>query len=541
MIKYESLMAELEARITSLYNDKSSFEKIKKVLDKWNDVKFDQINKVDEKTVYMITYGDGIVEKDVKTLKTLHKFCNEYLKGVISDIHLLPMFEYTSDDGFSVVDYRMVDKNLGDFDDIEALTKDYRLMFDFVANHVSKSSHYFKEYLKDNPEYKDFFVEFEEDFDYSQITRPRTSPLFHEYENNHKVLTTFSEDQVDVNVKNPAVLAELIDVLLFYAFKGASSIRLDAIGFLWKKSKTTSIHLPETHEIVKLWRLIMDYYKPNTQLITETNVPHIENISYFGNEDEANMVYQFALPPLTLHTFVNEDSTILKEWANSINLNSDKTTYFNFLSSHDGIGLRPTEGILSDEQRAVLVNRVIKNGGKVSYKSNVDGSKSVYEMNINYHDAIVNNEFNEETQIKQIIAANAILFTIIGVPTIYYHSLLGSRNDYEGLENSQINRRINREKLDYQNLKDNLSGDTRRNKIFTGIKNLISEKQKYTALNPYAEQKVLETSKYVFGIERYNKETNQKIQVFVNISNQPQIVDNYDVKLEAFEYKIIEL
>lgn len=538
MLNYNQLLNELEKRVMALYNDSEAFEQLKVVLDKWNKESFDIISPIDEKTVYMITYGDSIYEKDINTLETLNKFMDNYLKGIISDIHLLPMFEYTSDDGFSVVDFRKVDPKLGDFNDIDKLKNNYKLMFDFVANHVSKSSDYFKGYIANNPKYKDFFIEFCEDEDYSNYTRPRTSPLFHEYDNGHKVLTTFSEDQVDVNIKNFAVFAELTDVLLYYANKGATSIRLDAIGFLWKESGTTSIHLSQTHEIVKLWRMIVDYFKPNTQIITETNVPHKENISYFGAEDEANMVYQFALPPLVFHSFVNENAKKLSNWAKTINLDSNKITYFNFLSSHDGIGLRPTEGILTDDERQTLANRVKENGGRISYKSNPDGSQSIYELNINYHDALVNKEYDEEIQIKQIMAANAILFTVVGVPAIYYNTLLGSRNDYAGLESSGINRRINREKFEYNHLVNELENDTRRQTILKGIQSLIAMRQQNTAFNPYAVQKVLDVHQCIFAIERHNIETNEKAEVFVNTSNEVINLEKQNLVLEPFEVVI---
>ena len=538
MLNYNQLLSELEKRVMALYNNSEAFEQLKVILDKWNKESFDVISPIDEKTVYMITYGDSIYEKDINTLETLNKFMDNYLKGIISDIHLLPMFEYTSDDGFSVVDFRKVDPKLGDFNDINKLKNNYKLMFDFVANHVSKSSDYFKGYIANNPKYKDFFVEFSEDEDYSNYTRPRTSPLFHEYDNGHKVLTTFSEDQVDVNIKNSAVFAELTDVLLYYANKGATSIRLDAIGFLWKESGTTSIHLPQTHEIVKLWRMIVDYFKPNTQIITETNVPHKENISYFGTEDEANMVYQFALPPLVFHSFVNGNAKKLSDWAKTINLDSNKITYFNFLSSHDGIGLRPTEGILTEDERQTLAKRVKENGGRVSYKSNPDGSQSIYELNINYHDALVNKEYDEETQIKQIMAANAILFTVVGVPAIYYNTLLGSRNDYAGLESSGINRRINREKFEYNHLVSELENDNRRQTIFKGIQSLIAMRQENTAFNPYSTQKVLDIHECVFAIERHNTKTNEKAQVFVNTSNEVINLEEQKLVLKPFEVVI---
>ncbi|OOO00273.1 MAG: alpha-amylase [Epulopiscium sp. Nele67-Bin004] len=528
----------LKAKIEYLYPN-CDYAKFEQLLSKWRLELFDTANKVDESTVYMITYGDSIYEENIPTATTLGKFADRYLSDTITDIHLLPMFEYTSDDGFSVVDYRKIDPKIGDWDDIIELSGKYRLMYDFVANHISKSSDMFQGFLDNDPKYKDFFIEFDEKFDYSQVIRPRTSPLFHEYRNNHKVLTTFSEDQIDLNFKNYEVFLETTDVLLSYAKAGATSIRLDAVGFMWKESGTSCMHLDKTHEIIKAWRLILDELKPNCQIITETNVPHLENISYFGNNDEANMVYQFALPPLVLYSFIAGDASCLTEWAKTIKPISDTATYFNFLSSHDGIGLRPTEGILDDSQRKMLLDRVEQNNGKVSYKQNIDGSKSVYELNINYHDALINNEYEWETQLNMIKAANAILLSVIGVPAIYYNTLLGSRNDYEGLEKSQINRRINREKFEYNDLCNELENDVRRNDIFRNLSEMIRERKTYKAFNPYATQEVLDFGKHIFAIVRHNEKENSKVMLLVNVSNDIQMAN--DIKLKPYEYKWILL
>ncbi|MGL6184480.1 MAG: sugar phosphorylase [Clostridium chrysemydis] len=516
--------------------------------------------EISQENVYLITYGDSIYEKGEKTLKTLKKFLNRNVKDTITDVHLLPMFEYTSDDGFSVVDYMKVDEKLGDFSDLKELSKDYRLMYDFVANHMSKESEWFKSFLNDEEGYKDFFIEEDASFDTSNVVRPRTSPLFHKYKGKNKtksVWTTFSEDQVDLNFKSFKVLYEMTNILIEYAKNGASSIRLDAIGFLIKESKTSCMHLKETHEIIKLWRDILDYLKENTQIITETNVPHKENISYFGeNDDEANMVYQFALPPLVLYTMTVNDSTKLSSWASTIDKVSDKSTYFNFLSSHDGIGLRPTEGILSNEEREVLIKKTLDNGGKVSYKNNTDGSKSVYELNINYNDALLNKntDTSEDMQVKKIVGAHSILLSFVGVPSFYYHSLLGSRNYYKGVEETGINRRINREKLELSFIEKELREDKRRKKIFKELLKFISIRKKESAFSPFAKSKVINISKDIFALERFNEKTNEKILYILNITPNKQTIKNLkgenivnnkeingEISLDAYEFIWIKI
>ncbi|MBV1610337.1 sugar phosphorylase [Listeria monocytogenes] len=463
------------------------------------------IDTISEKNVYLIAYGDSIFEKNKHPLQTLNEFLQEYAQDVITDVHLLPIFPSTSDDGFSVTDYKQIDEQLGDWDDVQKMSENFRVMLDFVANHMSKSSDWFKRFSDNEAPYNQFFIEKDSQFDYKNVTRPRTSPLFHKYENDKELWTTFSEDQLDLNVRNIDCLVALTDVLLFYASKQATSIRLDAIGFLWKTSGTTCMHLPETHEIISLWRLLIDELYSNLQIITETNVPHEENISYFGDgENEANMVYQFPLPPLVLHTFTCHDTTKLSKWAKSISQVSSTATYFNFLASHDGIGMRPATGILSDEEINSLVQKAVQNGGQVSYKDNADGTQSVYELNINYGEALQNpgEDTTEELVTKKIIAAHSILLTLQGVPAIYYHSLLGSKNDLVGYEESGINRRINREKLEKNQLVHELETDTYRQTIFTSLKKLVQIRRNHTAFSPFATQEILDLGPDVFAIKR---------------------------------------
>jgi sucrose phosphorylase len=448
-------------------------------------------------TTYLITYGDAIRRPGETPLHTLGEVLREQVGDVVSAVHLLPMFPWTSDDGFAVVDYRQVNPALGTWDDIAALAADYAVMFDFVANHVSSSSPWFVRWLAGDPAYDGFFLERDSAFDVSRVIRPRTTPLFHEYDRpdgtSVAVWTTFGPDQVDVNVATPGALLELTEVLLGYIERGASAVRLDAIGFLWKESGTTCLHLPQTHAIIKLWRAVIDYVAPETQLLTETNVPHVQNIAYFGNgQDEANLVYQFALPPLVLHAFLSGRTTELSAWASGIGTVSPTATWFNFLASHDGIGLRATEGLLSDDDRQALVDRTLAHGGKVSMAARPDGNQSVYELNINYLDALATpEELRSDSLVAQkALAAHSILLAFLGVPAIYYHSLFGSRSDLAGMARTDINRRINRQMLDADQLGVELQHDTRRHAVFAGISRLLEVRGQHAAFAPYGSQHV---------------------------------------------------
>ncbi len=516
----------LKKRLSFIYESETlADELIGKLVAKQGDNSTQQ-NKgfVDEKDVMLITYGDSIINKNEPTLKTLNNFLRDNVGDVISSVHILPMYPYTSDDGFSVVDYREIDKNLGTWQEISALSENYKLMFDAVINHASAKSMWFEKFLQCDDKYKNYFIVGDKDKDYSKVTRPRTHPLltpFETKEGTKYVWTTFSDDQVDLNFKDIDLTVEILDLLVFYAKNGAKYIRLDAIGFMWKEDGTTCMHLDKTHELVKVMRDVLDYYSPGTILISETNVPHKDNIKYFGNgHDEAQIVYQFPLPPLTLFSFITQDASKLTAWANSLEPLTCDTTYFNFLASHDGIGVRPTEGILSDDERQILVNNTMKNGGRVSFKTNEDGSKSPYELNISYQDALSAITDSDEMRYKRFIAAQSILLSVVGVPGVYVHSLLGSRNDYFGVENSGINRRINREKLNYDSVVAELKGDTQRKRIFDTMLNLIKIRTGQSAFSPFAVQNVLNLSKQVFAIERFNESTGEKVVAIINVSTK---------------------
>jgi sucrose phosphorylase len=481
-----------------------------------------------EKDVILITYGDSIKKEGEKPLHTLHKFLNDHVKGIINTVHILPFFPYSSDDGFSVIDYKKVNPELGDWEDVEKLSKDYNLMFDAVINHISKKSEWFQEYLKGNPKYKDYFIEQEPVDELKNVTRPRTLPLLHVYETNEgkkHIWTTFSEDQIDLNYKSIDLFLEIVEILLFYAKKGAKLIRLDAIGYLWKEVGTSCIHLEQTHKMIQLFRDILDLTAKDVILITETNVPHKENISYFGDGyNEAQMVYNFSLPPLVLHSFLSKNAYHISHWADTLETPSDKTTFFNFLASHDGIGVMPAKGILKDEEIDYLVEHTLKNKGLVSYKNNPDGSKSPYELNINYFDALYEENEDIELNIRKFVSAYAIVSSLKGVPGIYIHSLLGSRNYYEGVKITGMNRTINREKLNYDQLEKEINDpNSLRYKIFNAMKNMLKVRTTQKVFNPKAKQKVLFLDDRVFSFIREFED--EKVLILTNVSNE-------EIKLE---------
>ena len=477
-----------------------------------------------EKDALLITYADQVRAPGETPLHTLGDFAARHLQGVVSGIHLLPFYPWSSDDGFSVKDYYAVDPAFGTWEDIRRLGGGFDLMFDAVFNHMSAQSEWFAKFVAGDPAYRDFFVTVEANPDLSQVIRPRALPLLTEFTTStgpRKVWTTFSADQVDLNVRNPAVLLALIDVLLFYVSQGARFIRLDAIAFLWKEIGTTCLHLPQTHRIIQLMRRVLEDIAPRTMLITETNVPHVDNLSYFGDgTNEAHLVYNFALPPLVLHTLATGNATKLTTWARSLALPSDSVALFNFLASHDGIGLNPARGILGEAEINTLVARTLERGGFISYKHLSDGSQVPYEMNINFLDALSNPEPEPaETQVARVVCAHAIQLALAGVPGIYFHSLFGSRGDPAGAKESGIPRRINRQKLIRSDLENELAVPrSLRAQVFAGLRALLQKRQRSAAFHPSGRQEIVSHDPRLFVVRRTSPDNRESMLCMHNIS-----------------------
>jgi sucrose phosphorylase len=478
-----------------------------------------------QRDALLITYPDQVREPGVLPLRTLAEFCGRHLQGSVSGVHLLPFYPSSSDDGFSVTDWLSVDLAYGTWEDVARLGADFDLMFDAVVNHLSAQGEWFQGFLADDPRYRDFFLTVEGDPDLAQVARPRALPLltgFPTARGPKRVWTTFSADQVDLNFGNPDVLLQVLEALLFYAAKGTRFIRLDAVAFLWKEIGTTCLHRPQTHRIIQLMRAVLDDVAPHVRLITETNVPHADNLSYFGDgTNEAQLVYNFALPPLVLHTMATGNADKLACWARSLSLPTDRVTFFNFLASHDGVGLNPVRGILSDSEIDALVRRALEHGGFISYKDMPDGSRLPYEMNINYLDALSNPAAKEspDRAARKFVTTHAILLSLQGVPGLYFHSLFGSRGDRAGAEVSGIPRRINREKLDCDRLESELADPgSLRAQVLRGLLRLLAVRRAQQAFDPRSAQEILDLDGRVFGVLRVPRVAGQPVLCLHNVS-----------------------
>ncbi|MBT8374385.1 MAG: sugar phosphorylase [Deltaproteobacteria bacterium] len=501
-----------------------AFVKIRALMENFSVSPKSQPEYFSQEDIILITYGDTLNTKGERPLNTFHKFSNKFLKGIFSHIHFLPFFPFSSDDGFSVVDFFSVNPKLGSWTDIESTREDFKLMFDLVLNHISAKSKWFEYYLLEKEGFTELAIQVDPAIDLSAVTRPRSLPLLTQIKKRSgkivHVWTTFSSDQIDLNFKSIDILEKMIEALLFYVHKGACIIRLDAIAYLWKEIGTSCIHLTQTHYIVKLFRLILNIVAPHVMILTETNVPHKENISYFGDgNNEAQMVYNFTLPPLLLYSFLKEDASVLSNWSKDLDLKSDNNTFFNFTASHDGIGVRPLEGILPVKEIELLVETVKNNGGRISYKKNSDGSQSPYELNITYVDALLNSKLDSDRyHAQRFLASQAIQYVLPGVPATYIHSLLGSRNWEDGVRHTKMARTINREKLQKNDVISELADvKTFRSGIFHPYLNMIKVRKSQPAFHPNAGFEIQRIDPKIFTIIRYSK--NQTIYALTNISS----------------------
>ncbi len=484
----------------------------------------------DQGDALLITYADMVKAPQEPPLATLHRFLESRLRGALSGVHILPFFPYSSDEGFSVIDYRKVDEALGSWEDIHRIAGEFKLMFDLVLNHASRNSAWFANFQAGIAPERDYFIVSDPEADLSAVVRPRTSPLLTPIQTPHGekwVWTTFSPDQIDLNFANPDVLFEFLDILLLYIQNGARIIRLDAIAYLWKEPGTPCINLPQTHEVVKLLRDVVDMLAPGTLLLTETNLPHEQNISYFGAGDEAHMVYQFSLPPLLLHALYTGNTRYLQAWASGLSAPPPGCTYLNFTASHDGIGVRPLEGLVPAEEIQQVVDNVRHRGGLVSTRSTADGQESPYELNITYFDALGEpGHADTERHIARFLCSQTVMLSLRGIPAVYFHSLTATHNDHVGVDRSGQARAINRRRWEEHELNallEDPAGATSR--VFHAYTRLLRIRSEHRAFHPDGAQRVLDLDEGLFGLARSAPDESETIFAVFNMTGEMRSLD----------------
>lgn len=482
-----------------------------------------------ERDLVLITYADMFRDGGEVPLRTLMRLCSNLMEAP-NTLHILPFFPYSSDRGFSVIDYTQVDSNLGDWSDIRQLAGSFKLMFDGVLNHVSSRSRLFQDFLDGRPDTQDFFIAYNSPEDLtadqrSKIFRPRTSDILSRFNTINGVRylwTTFSEDQIDLNYRNPEVLLEATEALLLYVRMGADLLRLDAVTYVWAEPGTECVHLDETHEIVKLLRTVMDIAAPGTALITETNVPHEDNISYFGNgRDEAHMVYNFALPPMVLYTFFAQDSRPISKWAAGLEPPSDQTHFFNILDTHDGIGLQGARDILDKEQIGLIVSKANHNGALISYKAVEGGGQEPYEINATWWSVLIDDDLGGDMDIlvQRYVASRSISLALRGVPAIYVHGALATENDWETYNRTKHPRDLNRAYLDAEYMQQEFANPSEKSRLLLErLRPLHVNRVRRKAFHPSGTQRVLLLHPGVFIVMRTSPSGEERILALTSVS-----------------------
>ena len=492
--------------------------------------KKNRLNKINisEKTSLVISYGDNIYSSQSSSMKIFQKFFQKNLEKLFDTIHFLPFYPSSSDSGFAVKDHYQIDKKIGNWSDLKKISKSKKIMADVVINHASARGLWFKNFLKRKKPGKDYFLTVNSKFNTSKVVRPRDHKLLKKikiFKKNDYLWRTFSPDQIDLNFKNPSVLLRFIKIIIYLINNGVTIFRLDAIAYLWKQNGTKCINLSQTHEIIKLLRVVTSLLNIQTLIITETNLPEKENLSYFGKNNEANWVYNFSLPPLLIHAFLFENSSYLNQWSRKLPSTKHGNCYLNFIASHDGIGIRPTEGILNEKTLNSFLKRLKKNGSRFSYRKVKNKLKKVYEANITVFDALKKSDFDPKGLffLERYISAHAIMVSFEGVPAVYFNSLFGKSNDEAKYIITGNNRDVNRYKWNFNNITTKLRDKKSKQSIFyRNIGALLEIKRKQKAFHPNASRININLGPKIFCFKRISKDKKQSIICMTNLSSKIQ-------------------
>ena len=452
----------------------------------------------DSSSVVLITYPDAIYRKDESTLKTLAEFIKNRLGGLSSVIHVLPFLPSTSDGGFSVSNHEKIEENFGDWNDLKNLAITHKVMADLVLNHVSASHPWVHQFLKTEEPGSSYIVAPSQIDIWEEVIRPRNSSLFTNVKTDKgfkNVWTTFGPDQIDVDWRNPYIFLEFLKLLVRYINNGSEWIRLDAIAFIWKEPHTTCLHLDPVHLIVKLLNKCLKIIKPSAVLITETNVPEDENLSYLTDGDEANLAYNFTLPPLLLEAIYTGQTDLLNNWLSNWNELPTCTSLLNFTSSHDGIGLRALEGIMENNRVHNLLVESEKRGGLVSHRRMSNGKDQPYELNISWWSAMshIGSDITL-LQFERFLLSQVFTLSLKGVPAFYLPSILASPNDLDTFRKTGQRRDLNREKFEANKLIDLLKNfDSPASKNISYLSHIVKVRSRLRAFHPEACMKCIST------------------------------------------------
>nr|WP_245211225.1 sugar phosphorylase [Prochlorococcus marinus] len=511
------------------FSEKSAYEEIRDN-ERWN-----------ESHSVLITYADSIYKNGEATLITLNELLSKHFGSLSKVVHILPFLKSTSDGGFAVSSYDSLEEKFGAWDDLKSISKNHDLMADLVLNHVSSSHPWVQQFIKSQePGISNVFSP-KQNLDWSNVVRPRSSSLFSQINTEDgpkQVWTTFGPDQIDLNWHNPKMTLEFLNLIITYLSNGIKWFRLDAVGFIWKESGTTCLHLPKAHSIVKLLRVLLNNLLNDGVLITETNVPQKENLSYLIPDDEAHMAYNFPLPPLLLEAIITSRADILNSWIFDWPILPDDTTLFNFTASHDGVGLRALEGLMNEQRIKDLLINCEKRGGLVSHRRLSNGDDKPYELNISWWSAMEDSSRDAKRfQYERFILSQLLVMALKGVPAFYLPALLASENDIKSFSMTGQRRDLNREKFKSENLLAVLNNpESNANKNLKYLCNAMDVRSNLKQFHPCSQMKclskgrsdivVIKRGKGPESVFAIHNMTENKINYQLNDNDLPKIIDN---------------
>ena len=525
----------LEKIFNKIYKSKNNINKlyireIIYLINKYNKNRKKEDLKINESTSLVICYGNSVTDGNKKSLKVFNKFYKKYLKNNFDSVHFLPFYPSSSDSGFAVKDHYKIEPRLGSWKDVKIISKNCNVMADLVINHSSARGLWFSNFLKNKSPGKDYFFTVDKKFNSKKVIRPREHKLLKKIKlfNETKYLwRTFSPDQIDLNFKNPKVLIRFIKIIFNLINNGVRIFRLDAIAYLWKENGNTCINHTNTHNIIKFIRLVCNLLKTECIIVTETNLPEKENLSYFGNNDEANWVYNFSLAPILVYSLLFEDSNKITKWSKNFPIAKLNNNYLNFIASHDGIGMRPIEGILSTSTQKKFLSRLKKNGGEFSYRKVQGVRKKVYEANITLFNAFKYSDFDKSGifGFERYMAAHTIMISFDGIPAIYFNSMFGNSNDNSKYIISGNKRDLNRYRWNKDKIEDHLKDqNSKQNKYYKNMSNILAIRSKQKAFHPNAIRKTLKLGANFFGIKRISTDNKQSIYCITNMTSKLQLL-----------------
>jgi sucrose phosphorylase len=498
------------------------------------------VNHWDQRTALVITYADSIVAPGEKPLQTLKHWLDQHSQGCLTGVHVLPFYPYSSDDGFAVIDYLRVNEHLGDWDDVLALGAKYDLMADLVINHCSGSSEWFSNFLRGEEPGRDYFFTASPEDDLSQVVRPRTSPLLREVETSRGCearLVHFFPRPDRPQLPQPRGAETLC--------RDRSPLPRSRRADLPPRRGCVSVE-GTGHDQPQPARDARDYPPPayaRGACATGRGTDHGDEHPQPGKpvllrQRQRSALRLQLLPATAAAEHAGHRRLLLPQAVDDEHAAAAAGhRYFNFIASHDGIGLRPAEGLLSDEELQTLISTMRRFGAHVSYRVLQDGENKPYEINIALFDALQGTvDGPDEFGVQRFLCAHTIMLGLEGIPGIYLHSLLGTRNDYERLERTGQNRAINRHQWDREELEERLADPASTHaRVFTALRDLLALRQRQMAFHPNATQFTLHLGNQLFGFWRQSADRRQSIFCVSNISREVQTLQLSDINLIQYE------